>query len=114
MKLTKSQLQQIIKEEMKISDNSWNSAQDAEDKEKLPENWAKVKAAIEVLSGTIEGGYLNGKPDGVEAAAEDAMRALKSLSLDNQYMAAHHLLMHLRALASQQNQNITSPRDLGS
>lgn len=53
MKLTKSKLKQIIKEEFENVEEGWNSARDAEDKEELPQNWAKAKAAIDALSQAI-------------------------------------------------------------
>ena len=114
MKLTKAKLQKIIKEELENVGEGWNTERDAEAKEELPQNWAKVKSAIENLSNTIPGGYLMGKPDGVEEAAEAASRAFRDLEFEEQYMAAHHLLMIINARASERNQNITSPRDLGT
>ena len=111
MKITKSKLQQIIKEE--LEDTEFNESfaaarekREKEEQEKFPEMWKAVQEGIEKLSKVHPGlnmGYMSGMPntDGINAAVRDGLKALRQLEdSEQQYMAAYQILMNMSARMS--------------
>ena len=110
MKITKQELQQIIKEELENTElNEFGERarkQAEEDAKQFPEVWETVQAGIEKLSKVHPGlnmGYMSGMPntDGINAAVRDGLKALRQLEdSEQQYMAAYQILMNMSARMS--------------
>ena len=110
MKITKQELQQIIKEELENTElNEFGERarkQAEEDAKQFPEVWEAVQAGIEKLSEVHPGlnmGYMSGMPntDGINAAVRDGLEALRQLEdSEQQYMAAYQILMNMSARMS--------------
>ena len=110
MKITKQELQQIIKEELEATElNEFGERarkQAEEDAKQFPEVWETVQAGIEKLSTVhprLNMGYMSGMPntDGINAAVRDGLNTLRQLEdSEQQYMAAYQILMNMSARMS--------------